>query len=186
MNPRNLVRRNLVLAGASAPVLSGIPLLSWAQTANAPARTPDVHFVPTPMAAVDMMLQMGKVTKSDRLYDLGSGDGRIVIRAAEKFGTRGTGIDIDPQRVAEANAGAKKAGVTKLVDFRVGDIFETDFSDATVVTLYLLRALNLRLMPTLQKLKPGTRIVSHAFDMGDWAPQRTETVGTSTLYLWTV
>jgi SAM-dependent methyltransferase len=183
-------RRNFVLT-ASASTLAATPLLAWAQSATPegmmqPARKPDVHYVPTPMAAVDKMLEMVKVQKSDRLYDLGSGDGRIVIRAAEKHGVRGTGIDIDPQRIAEANANAKKANVTQLANFKLGDVFEENFADATVITLYLLPSLNRKLMPKLKQLKPGTRIVSHAFDMGDWKPERTETAEGSTLYMWTV
>jgi SAM-dependent methyltransferase len=184
-------RRDFVLT-ASATSLAGVPLLGWAQSATPeggamqPARKPDVHFVPTPMAAVDKMLEMANLQKSDRLYDLGSGDGRIVIRAAEKYGVRGTGIDIDPQRIAEANTSAKKANVTQLANFKLGDVFEENFSDATVITVYLLPSLNRKLMPKLKQLKPGTRIVSHAFDMGDWKPQRTETVEGSTLYMWTV
>jgi SAM-dependent methyltransferase len=184
-------RRNFVGTASAIPMLTGVPLLSWAQSATPegmmqPARKPDVHFVPTPMGAVDKMLQMANLQKNDRLYDLGSGDGRIVIRAAEKYGVRGTGIDIDPQRIAEANANAKRAGVTQLANFKLGDVFEENFSDATVITVYLLPSLNRKLMPKLKQLKPGTRIVSHAFDMGDWKPQRTEQAEGSTLYMWVV
>lgn len=160
--------------------------------AQAPATQPqerpgDVPYVPTPEAVVDAMLDVAKVGKNDILYDLGSGDGRIVITAAQKFGTRGTGIDIDPERIQEANANAQKAGVTDRVKFVQQDLFKTDFSDATVVTLYLLPDINLKLRPTLlSKLKPGTRIVSHAFDMGDWKPEKTLQVDGRTVYYWVV
>jgi Methyltransferase domain len=147
----------------------------------------DVPFVPTPTAVVNAMLSLGNVKKNDVLYDLGSGDGRIVITAAQKFGTRGVGIDIDPQRVQEANQNAQKAGVTDRVQFRQQDLFTTDLSSATVVTLYLLPEINLKLRPRLlSQLKPGTRIVSHAFDMGDWKPQKVVQVGGETIYYWTV
>lgn len=150
-------------------------------------RPGDVPYVPTPQPVVDAMLAVAKVGKNDVLYDLGSGDGRIVNTAAQKFGTRGTGIDIDPQRIEEANENAKKAGVTNLVRFVQQDLFKTDFSEATVVTLYLLPEINLQLRPKLLKeLKPGTRIVSHAFDMGDWKPQQTLNVEGKTVYYWVV
>jgi predicted O-methyltransferase YrrM len=161
--------------------------------AQSPAlRSPDVMYVPTPQPVVNRMLAIAKVNKKDVLYDLGSGDGRIPITAARKFGIRATGIDINPQRIEEANANAKKAGVTDRVRFLNQDLFQSKFSDATVVTLYLLPALNVKLRPQLlSQLKPGTRIVSHAFDMGDWKPDRTEQVPVdggepSTIYFWTV
>lgn len=156
--------------------------------AQAPAlRSPDVVYVPTPQAVVDRMLAIAKVNSNDVLYDLGSGDGRIPITAAQKFGIRATGIDINPQRINEANTNAKTAGVTDRVRFLNQDLFQSKFSDATVVTLYLLPELNVKLRPQLlSQLKPGTRIVSHAFDMGDWKPDRTEQVGNSTIYFWTV
>ncbi len=151
-------------------------------------REPDVVYVPTPPEVVEEMLRLGKVSKDDVLYDLGSGDGRIPITAAQKFGTRGVGIDINPERIREANANAQKAGVTDLVEFRNQDLFETNFSEATVVTLYLLPDLNVKLRPELfRQLKPGTRIVSHDFDMGDWKPERVvQTPDGSTVYLWTI
>jgi hypothetical protein len=154
-------------------------------------RSPDVVYVPTPQAVVDRMLAIAKVSSKDVLYDLGSGDGRIPITAAKKFGIRATGIDINPERIKEANANAKTAGVTDRVRFLNQDLFQSKFSDATVVTLYLLPELNVKLRPQLlSQLKPGTRIVSHAFDMGDWKPDRTEQVqadgGTNTIYFWTV
>ncbi len=147
----------------------------------------DVPFVPTPMAVVDAMLDMAQVTRSDTLYDLGCGDGRIVVRAATRFGCRGVGVDLDPERVREANENARKAGVSELTRFEVGDVFEFDFSAASVVTMYLLPSVNLKLRPRLLKeLKPGTRIVSHDFDMGDWAPEVSREVKNSRIFLWTV
>jgi ubiquinone/menaquinone biosynthesis C-methylase UbiE len=151
-----------------------------------PGLTRDVPFVPTPERVVAKMLEVAKVGPRDVVYDLGSGDGRIVIAAAKK-GARSIGIDIDPERIREARENARRAGVTKRVEFREGDLFKADFSDATVVTLYLLSGVNLKLRPKLlAELKPGTRIVSHGFDMGDWKPAGTYTVGTSTVYYWVV
>lgn len=133
----------------------------------------DVPYVPTPSKVVEEMLNVAGVTGNDLLYDLGSGDGRIVITAAQKFGTQGVGIDINPKLIQEAFNNAQKAGVTDRVQFLQQDLFKTDLSKATVVTLYLLRSVNLKLRPKLLKeLKPGTRIVSHSFDMGDWKPDR--------------
>jgi hypothetical protein len=150
-------------------------------------RPADVPYVPTPEAVVDAMLTVAKVNKDDIIYDLGSGDGRIVNTAAQKYGTRGIGIDINPERIQEANANAQKAGVTDRVKFVQQDLFKTDFSDATVVTLYLLPDINLKLRPILlRQLKPGTRIVSHAFDMGDWKPEKTLQVDGRTVYYWVV
>jgi ribosomal protein L11 methylase PrmA len=121
------------------------------------------------------------------VYDLGCGDGRVVIEAAKRYGVRGVGIDIDPQRIAEANANARAAGVTHLVEFRLADLFETDLREATVVTLYLLPSLNVKLRPKLQKeLRKGSRIVSHDFDMGDWKPLQTASVNGRNVYLWTI
>ena len=159
-----------------------------AQATSAPARrSPDVIFVPTPNEVVDRMLEMAKVTAKDVVYDLGCGDGRIVITAAQKYGARSVGIDIDPTRIKEANANAKAARVTDKVRFIEGDLFEADISEATVVTLYLLTRLNEKLKPKLLKdLKPGTRVVSHAFDMGDWAPEQKAQVVASTVYLWRI
>lgn len=128
-------------------------------------------FVPTPQDVVDRMLELAKVTNNDVVFDLGCGDGRIVITAAKKFGARGVGVDIDPERIAESNANAKQAGVQHLVSFKLQDATTVDVSEATVVTLYLLSSSNLKLRPMLTKqLKPGARIVSHAFTMGDWEP----------------
>lgn len=153
-----------------------------------PSREPDVIYVPTPEPVVDAMLNLAGVREGDVLYDLGSGDGRIPIAAAQRFGVRGVGIDINPVRVREANANAETAGVTDLVTFKEADLFEEDISEATVVTLYLLQSLNVKLRPKLlAELKPGTRIVSHAFDMADqWAPEQTQEVDGTRIYLWTV
>ncbi|HWI37816.1 MAG TPA: class I SAM-dependent methyltransferase [Burkholderiales bacterium] len=151
------------------------------------AQQPDVIFVPTPQEVVDKMLEMAKVGKDDVLYDLGSGDGRIPVTAAKRFGIRAVGIDIDPQRIAEANENARKNGVTKLVTFKQQDLFKTKFGDATVVTLYLLPDLNVKLRPRLlSELKPGTRIVSHQFDMGTWKPEQKVELNGRTIYLWTI
>jgi SAM-dependent methyltransferase len=156
-------------------------------TTEAPTRSPDVVYVPTPTAVVDEMLRLADVKSTDLVYDLGSGDGRIVIAAAQQRGARGIGIDIDPQRIREAKENAQKAGVSDRVEFRQQDLFQTDFSDATVVTLYLLPELNIRLRPKLlRELKPGTRIVSHAFDMGDWKPEQVVEVDGRTVYYWVV
>lgn len=156
-------------------------------TTQAQPRDLDVPYVPTPPAVVDEMLRIANVTGNDVLYDLGSGDGRIVIAAAQEFGTRGVGIDLDPQRVEEANQNAQAAGVSDRVQFRQQDLFQTDLSDATVVTLYLLPEVNLKLRPKLlDQLEPGTRIVSHAFNMGDWQPEQVVEVEGRTIYYWTV
>lgn len=152
-----------------------------------PRRDPDVVYVPTPQPVVDAMLELAEVRPGDVLYDLGSGDGRIPIAAARRHGVRAVGIDIDPDMVREARANARNAGVAHLVRFEEGDLFQADFRDADVVTLYLLDSLNLKLRPRLlAELEPGTRIVSHEFDMGDWMPERVLQVGNSTLYRWTV
>lgn len=153
---------------------------------------PEVPYVPTHTIVVDKMLEMAEVKGSDVLWDLGSGDGRIPVTAAERFGTRGVGVDIDPQRVKEANENARKNNVTDKVRFIEADLFEVDFSEATVVTLYLLPEVNLRLRPKLiDSLKPGTRIVSHNYDMGKWQPEKMEIVKTPDnvdhiVYLWRI
>jgi SAM-dependent methyltransferase len=171
--------------GLLAAAVLGLSAVGAAAQTEPPAL--DVPYVPTPQPVVDAMLRLAKVKRGDVLYDLGSGDGRIVITAAKRYGVRGTGIDIDPQRIREANANARKAGVAGRVRFVNEDLFQIDFSDATVVTLYLLPRLNLQLRPRLiNELQPGTRIVSHGFDMGDWTPDRVVQVGSSTIYLWTV
>lgn len=155
-----------------------------------PLRPPDVIFIPTDDAVVTGMLKLAKVTNRDVVYDLGCGDGKIVIAAAKQFGARGVGIDIDPQRIAEANANAKAAGVADRVKFIEGDIFDPKIAigDATVVTLYLLPELNQRLRPRLwAELAPGTRVVSNSFDMGTaWPAEKTDQVGNFTIYFWTI
>jgi tRNA G37 N-methylase Trm5 len=149
-------------------------------------REPDVVFVPTPQEVVDQMLKVANVKAGDVLYDLGCGDGRTVI-SASKLGARAIGIDINPVRIEESVANAKKAGVADKVKFLNEDLFEANFKDATVVTLYLLPSLNLKLRPRLwAELKPGTRIVSHDFDMDDWKPEQTIEVDGHTIYYWTV
>jgi cyclopropane fatty-acyl-phospholipid synthase-like methyltransferase len=164
-----------------------VPAAAQSTTAQPELRTPDVIFVPTPQEVVDAMLEVAKVTKNDVVYDLGSGDGRIPVTAAKKYGARAVGIDIDPQRIKEANANAQAAGVTDKVKFLNQDLFTSNISEATVVTLYLLPSLNVKLMPKLKaELKPGTRIVSHAFDMGDWKPEQTLNVNGRTVYYWTI
>jgi ubiquinone/menaquinone biosynthesis C-methylase UbiE len=177
------------MGGAAAFLMAGVlsliaPGLVWAQA------TPqlDVPYVPTPQPVVEKMLELAGVGKRDVLYDLGCGDGRIVITAAKKRGARGTGIDINPVRIEEARRNAKTEGVSRRVDFRVGNLFEADFSSATVVTLYLLPDINRKLRPQLwRQLKVGTRVVSHDFNMGEeWPPEKVETVGSKTLYFWTI
>lgn len=144
-------------------------------------------YVTTPPAVVNALIRLAGVKRGDTVYDLGCGDGRIVIAAARQFGARGVGIDINPDRIREARINASKAGVASLVKFEVGDVFEADLSEATVVVLYLLPDLNLRLRPKLQKdLKPGTRVISHAFEMGDWTPEKKQVVDGSPIYLWTI
>jgi ubiquinone/menaquinone biosynthesis C-methylase UbiE len=178
------MQRRQFLAGVGALTVYG-----WvgAQEQAAPLRGPDVIFVPTPSDVVTKMMEMAKVTRSDTVYDLGCGDGRIVITAAQKYGARGVGIDIDPERVKEATENVRKAGVADRVKIVRGDLFEANISEATVVTLYLLTDLNLKLRPKLLKdLNPGTRVVSHAFSMGDWKPERTEDVSGTTVYLWRI
>ena len=181
-------RRTLLLSGAAASALTMFPLGRALAQADAASPRLDVPYVPTPQEVVDKMLELAKVGKNDTLFDLGCGDGRIVVTAAKQRGARGTGIDIDPQRIAEARENAKKAGVTDRAEFRVGDLFKTDFSGASVVTLYLLPTINARLRPQLWKqLKVGTRVVSHAFDMGsEWPADKRVEVDGRTIYYWTI
>ena len=161
---------NMALRTSAALVLS--LSLSIAQTKQ-PKHQIDVPYVPTTEAAVDAMLKLASVKKTDVVYDLGCGDGRIVIAAARDYGARAVGIDINPERIQEAQDNAKKAGVTNLVRFEENDLFDADIHEATVVTLFLLNSVNLKLRPKLLKdLKPGTRIVSNTFDMGDWKPYK--------------
>ena len=164
-----------------------LALAACAMSATAQSQYPDVIFVPTPQEVVDEMLRIADVKKGDVLYDLGSGDGRIPVTAAKRFGVRAVGIDIDPERIREANENARRNGVTDLVKFRQEDLFKADFREATVVTLYLLPDLNVKLRPKLwAELKPGTRIVSHQFEMGTWKPEKVVEVNGRTVYFWTV
>jgi len=147
----------------------------------------DVPYVPTPQEVVEGMLELAQVKKTDVVYDLGCGDGRIVITAAKKYGARGVGIDINPERIKEAEENARQAGVTDRVRFIQGDLFKADIHEATVVTLYLLSSVNLKLRPKLlSELRPGTRIVSNTFDMGDWKPDKQTEVNGRTIYYWVV
>jgi ubiquinone/menaquinone biosynthesis C-methylase UbiE len=148
----------------------------------------DVPYVPTRELVVEEMLRMAGVRPGDVVYDLGCGDGRIVIMAAQKFGARGVGVDIDPKRIEEARANAARAGVSDRAEFRLGDLFNADIREATVVTLYLLPDVNVRLKPKLRReLRPGTRIVSHDFAMGDdWPAERALKLENDTIYFWTI
>ena len=185
MSATSIMQRAVIAIGLAASLCSCTTFAQTARPATEPRR-PDVHYVPTPDIVVEAMLDVANVSATDVLYDLGSGDGRIPITAAKKFGARGLGIDIDPERIKEANENLKNSGVGDKVRFVQGDLFQQDLSEATVITLYLLPELNLKLRPTLLKLKPGTRIVSHDFDMGDWKPEKTLKVGRGTVYYWTV
>src|SRR6185436_19813854 len=177
-----MTARRIVLCLA---ILAALVVPSSAQQ---PLRPPDVIFVPTPQEVVEAMLKLAKVTKNDVVYDLGSGDGRIPITAAKTYGARGVGIDIDPMRIKEANENLKAAGVGDRVKFLNQDLFTSNISEATVVTLYLLPTLNLKLLPKLNKdLKPGTRVVSHSFDFGDQVPPIEKmNINGRTIYYWTI
>jgi ribosomal protein L11 methylase PrmA len=181
------MRRPLV---AVAALLGVFPLTSHhgaaALSAQARSQTPDVIFVGTPMPVVEAMLRLAQVTSGDVVYDLGSGDGRIVIAAAKEYGARGVGIEIDPDLVRDAAENARRADVSDRVHFLNQNLFDADMSEATVVTLYLLPSLNARLQPKLTQLRPGTRIVSHAFGIGTWAPQQTMEVAGEKIYFWTI
>jgi SAM-dependent methyltransferase len=182
---RRTTLATLVAAGAGliASHHAAVPA-TFAQSAAAP----DVIYVPTPQPVVDAMLSLAGVTERDVVYDLGSGDGRIVIAAAKTYRARGVGIEIDPALVKRSIDNAAAAGVSDRVRFETRDFFAADISDATVVTLYLLQSLNERLRPKLvRELKPGARVVSHVFNMGpEWPPQKTVTVGASRVFLWTI
>jgi ribosomal protein L11 methylase PrmA len=178
-----------LIALGLATALLAMPSAASAQApaAQTATRRPDVIYVPTPEEVVEAMLQVAKVTKNDVVYDLGTGDGRIPVTAAKKYGARGVGIDIDPQRIKDANENVAKNNIGDRVKIVQGDLFETDISEATVVTLYLLPSLNQKLLPKLNKeLKPGTRIVSHAFDMGDKKAEQELDVNGRKVYLWTI
>jgi len=182
-----LLRRSL----SAALLVVGIAAAQPAQ----PRHEPDVPYVPTTPEAVQAMLKLADVQKNDVVYDLGCGDGRIAIAAARDFGAHGVGIDIDPQRIAEAKENVRKAGVQERVRILEGDLFEADIHEATVVTLFLLPSVDEKLRPKLlRELKPGTRVVSNTFEMGDWKPEKTATVGdpeqtsflSHKLFLWIV
>jgi SAM-dependent methyltransferase len=187
--------RGFAIGWPAALLLSCTVLAVLPSAGQAPAKRPDAPnlapYVPTPQEVVDRMLALAKVTRADVVIDLGCGDGRIPIAAAKVFGARGIGVDIDPQRIAEANANARREGVAHLVTFKLENALTTDVSSATVVTTYLLSASNLKLRPMLTRaLKPGTRIVTHNYGFGDWTPEKTETFTDNaktrrTIYLWT-
>jgi cyclopropane fatty-acyl-phospholipid synthase-like methyltransferase len=181
-----IVRMRIV---ASLVWLLMIASAAWSQES--------IPFVPTPMAVVERMLELAEVKKNDILYDLGSGDGRILITAAKKFGTRGVGVDLNAKLVEEAQRNAVEEGVSHLVEFRAGDGLQVDISEATVVTLYMFKWFNNEMRPKLQRLRPGSRVVAHDFDIDEWKPAKIEYVnpnpdGSSeyseprTLYLWTI
>jgi hypothetical protein len=175
-------RATAILAAAFICAASAAAL---AQKAGPPKL--DVPYVPTPQEVVDRMLEVAEVKSNDYVIDLGSGDGRIPITAAKKYGAKAFGVDIDPQRIAEAEKNAKDAKVEDKVTFRQQNLFDTKIGDATVLTMYLLQRVNLQLRPRiLDELKPGTRVVSHAFDMEEWKPDRHETVDGRHVYLWIV
>lgn len=188
MPPGNAVRVALLCCGLVAVVSTGLLGTEAIHTRSTQKnREPDVMFVPTPPDVVDAMLALAEVGSRDILYDLGSGDGRIVIAAARKYGARGVGIELNPELVREASENARKAGVGDRARFRSDDLFEANISEATVVTLYLLESLNEKLRPKLlRELRPGTRIVSHRFRMGDWQPERALSVGSRAVYLWRI
>ncbi len=177
----NLTRVFVVIVGVAAAV----SLPDAAQHSAPPS--PDIHYVPTSNRVAEAMLKLANTTSSDIVYDLGSGDGRIVIAAARKFGAHGVGIEIDGELIKNAVKNARKAGVSDQVTFRQEDLFKADLSEATVVTLYLSNSINMRLRTILQReLKPGSRVVSHRFMMGDWKPEAEQHLDGTSIYLWTI
>lgn len=178
-------RTGQALQFVSLAGLLGIAVALWAQ---APQRIPDVPYVPTSTAVVDAMLDLAEVDSSDVVYDLGCGDGRIIIAAARQRGARGFGVDINPDRIADANRNAEREGVTGQVRFEVGDFFETDIKEATVVMLYLMTRVNEQLKPKLlSELAPGTKVVSNTFDFGEgWDPVETRMIDGRRLMLFVV
>ena len=191
--PARSARRRALSSLAAAAMLLSLPALAQKGAAPAASYEPqsgqagkDVIWLPTPDELVTRMLQLGGVGKNDYVIDLGAGDGKIVIAAAKQFGARGHGIEYNPDMVAHATRRAKEAGVSDRARFEKADIFESDFGKADVITMYLLPPLNLKLRPTLMKLKPGTRLVTHAFNMGGWQPDETSRAGGANAYLWLV
>ena len=185
MSPRARFAPVLAACGVLAMLSAGPAAIG----AQAPQRTaPDVMYIPTPPAVVEAMLDVAGVTARDVVYDLGAGDGRIVITAAKKHGARGVGIEIDPELVKKATENAAAAGVSDRVRFITHDLFTADIGEASVVTLYLLQSINERLRPKLvRELKPGARVVSHVFNMGpEWPPEKRLMVERSPVYLWTI
>jgi ubiquinone/menaquinone biosynthesis C-methylase UbiE len=186
------MKRRTFIAWTGAVVASLNLPATRAQQSAAPRKLEqfelDVPYVPTKQEVVEAMLDLAGVTANDVVYDLGCGDGRIVVTAARKYGARGVGVDIDPERIHDANYIAKRNGVTDRVKFIQGDLFDADIRPATVVTLYLLPEINQKLKPKLLRdLAPGTRVVSHDFTMGrDWPPEKTIRIDRDTIYLWTV
>ena len=168
-------------------ILLLLALLGFQAPASSGSRQLDAPYVPTPPRVVDAMLKMARVTAEDVVYDLGCGDGRIPIAAALKYGSRGAGVDLDPKRIEDANENAKAAGVADRVRFVAENVFDTDFREATVVFLYMSVDVNQRLMPKLKALKPGSRVISHVFDMGPaWPPDEKGETDGKTYYLWVI
>jgi hypothetical protein len=184
--PRRSFARLALGLTMSAAVLASLPFGSGAFAQAGPPRQLDVPYVPTPQNVVDTMLKVAGVSRRDFLIDLGCGDGRIPVTAATRFGTRGFGVDLNPVRVKEANENVSKNKVGKLVNIAQGDLFETELSKATVISMYLLPTVNMRLRPFVLNLRPGTRIVSHDFDMGDWKADKVEKLDYKTVYFWVV
>jgi SAM-dependent methyltransferase len=181
------ILRAIVLAGSVACISHG----EQPTFGPTPLRAPDVHYEPTPPDVVEVMLRLANVKADDVVYDLGCGDGRIVITAVRQFGARGVCVDIDPQRIAESQENARAAGATDYIRFLNQDLFQTDVDEATVVMLFLSPELNLKVRPKLlRELKPGARIISHWHDMGDWKPLKTLSVqsigGGRSVYLWII
>jgi SAM-dependent methyltransferase len=181
------MRRRTILKIAAAAPLYALARAAYTQASKSSIPL-EVDFVPSSPKVVDAMLEAAKIKRSDVVYDLGCGDGRIVIAAAKRYGARGVGIDIDPERIKDANAAAKAAGVTKRVEFRLGDLFEADFHDATVIMLFLKWNYNRKLKVRLfEQLKPGTPVISHEHDMGDdWKPEQKIMVENSPVYVYRI
>ena len=180
-----LVVGSVGAAALAASLFSIIPVPAAGQ--QLPARVPDIHFAPTRYSVADAMLKLARVTAGDVVYDLGSGDGRIVILAAQKYGARGVGIELQPRLVEISRQVAREGAVADRVTFIEGDLFTADISDATVVTLYLSRTVNMQLEPKLKReLRPGTRIVSHQFPISYWTPDESLRVENEDLFLWTI